>query len=47
MPILPNEKKALNGLKAELNKRYDVSEIKIYGSKARGLNKHKHKNVNI
>ena len=37
MPILPNEKKALNGLKVELNKRYDLSEIKIYGSKARGL----------
>jgi predicted nucleotidyltransferase len=37
MPILPNEKKALNGLKLELNKRYDLSDIKIYGSKARGL----------
>ena len=37
MPILPNEKRALNGLKVELNKRYDLSDIKNYGSKARGL----------
>ena len=37
MPILPNEKKALKGLKAELNKRYELSDFKIYGSKTKGL----------
>lgn len=37
MPILPNEKKALKGLKAELNKRYELSDLKIFGSKTKGL----------
>ena len=37
MPILPNEKKALKGLKAELNKRYELSDFKIFGSKTKGL----------
>jgi len=37
MPILPNESKALNSLKIELNKRYDLLDLKIYGSKAKGL----------
>lgn len=37
MPILQNEKKALNILKAELNKRYELVDFKIYGSKVKGL----------
>ena len=37
MPILPNEKKALNALKIELNKRYELLDLKIYGSKTKGL----------
>jgi predicted nucleotidyltransferase len=37
MPILPNESKALNSLKIELNKRYELLDLKIYGSKAKGL----------
>ena len=37
MPILPNEKQALNAFKIELNKRYELLDLKIYGSKAKGL----------
>ena len=37
MPILPNEKKALDALKIELNRRYELLDLKIYGSKAKGL----------
>jgi predicted nucleotidyltransferase len=37
MPILPNEKKALNALNIELNKRYELLDLKIFGSKAKGL----------
>jgi predicted nucleotidyltransferase len=37
MSILPNEKKALDALKLELNKRYELLDLKIYGSKAKGL----------
>ena len=37
MPILQNEKKALNFLKAELKKRYKLVDFKVYGSKAKGL----------
>ena len=36
MPILPNEKKALNTLKSILLQNYGVLDLKIYGSKARG-----------
>ncbi len=37
MSILPNEKKALNALKIELNNRYEILDFKVYGSKAKGL----------
>jgi len=37
MPILPNEKKALNALKIRLNKTYELLDLKIYGSKAKNL----------
>ena len=37
MPILPNEKKALNALKIELNKRYELLDLKIYGSKTKDI----------
>jgi len=37
MPILPNEKKALNALNIELNKRYELLDLKIFGSKGKGL----------
>jgi predicted nucleotidyltransferase len=37
MPILPNEKKALNALKIGLYKRYELLDLKIYGSKAKGF----------
>jgi predicted nucleotidyltransferase len=37
MPIFPNEKKALNALKIGLYKRYELLDLKIYGSKAKGF----------
>lgn len=37
MPLLPNEKKALNALKKELNQRYELLDLRIYGSKAKGV----------
>ena len=37
MPILTNEKKALNVLKMELNKRYDLIDLRIFGSKSKDL----------
>ena len=37
MPILPNEKIALNALKIELNKKYELLDLKIFGSKAKDL----------
>jgi len=37
MPILPNEKKALGALKLELSRKYELLDLKIYGSKAKGL----------
>ena len=36
MPILSNEKKALDALKARLQKKYALLDFKVYGSKARG-----------
>ncbi len=36
MPILPNEKKALNDLKTALQEQYKLLDLRIYGSKARG-----------
>jgi predicted nucleotidyltransferase len=36
MPILPNEKKALNDLKTILTKNYKLLDFRIYGSKAKG-----------
>jgi predicted nucleotidyltransferase len=36
MPILPNEKKALDVLKAALKENYKLLDFKIYGSKAKG-----------
>ena len=37
MPILPNEKKALDALKIELNDRYELIDLRIFGSKAKDL----------
>lgn len=34
MPLLPNEKKALNALKNILTEKYNILDFKIYGSKA-------------
>jgi len=36
MPLLPNEKKALNALKNTLEEKYNVLDLRIYGSKAKG-----------
>ena len=36
MPILPNEKKALNDLKSSLLKNYKLVDFRVYGSKAKG-----------
>ena len=36
MPILPNETKALEVLKAALKENYKLLDFKIYGSKAKG-----------
>ena len=36
MPILPNEKKALDELRAALKKKYKMIEFKVFGSKAKG-----------
>ena len=37
MPILANEKKALDALKIELNDRYELLDLRIFGSKAKDL----------
>jgi len=34
MPLLPNEKKALNALKNILVQKYNILDFRIYGSKA-------------
>ena len=36
MPILPNEKKALNDLKSSLLKNYELVDFRVFGSKAKG-----------
>ena len=36
MSILPNEKKALNELRAALKKKFKMVEFKLFGSKAKG-----------
>jgi predicted nucleotidyltransferase len=36
MPLLPNEKKALNALKNILEEKYNILDLRIYGSKAKG-----------
>lgn len=36
MPILPNEKKALEVLKKTLAENYKILDFRIYGSKAKG-----------
>ena len=36
MPILPNEKKALDALRSELLQNYALLDLKLYGSKAKG-----------
>lgn len=36
MPILPNEKRALNTLRAALLENYRLLDFRIYGSKAKG-----------
>jgi len=37
MSISANEKKALNALKNELYSRYELLDLKVYGSKAKGF----------
>ena len=37
MPILPNEKKALGALKFELNRKYELLDLRIFGSKTKDL----------
>ena len=36
MPILPNEKQALNDLKGRLLKKYGILDFRVFGSKAKG-----------
>jgi predicted nucleotidyltransferase len=36
MPISPNEKKALNELRAALLENYSLLDLRLFGSKARG-----------
>ena len=36
MPILSNEKQALNDLKARLLKKYGILDFRVFGSKAKG-----------
>ena len=36
MPLLPNEREALNILKARLEEKYNLLDFRIYGSKAKG-----------
>ena len=36
MSVLPNERKALSTLKDLLEKKYDLRDFRIYGSKAKG-----------
>ena len=36
MPILPNEKKALNKLQENLQNNYSLVDFKLYGSKSKG-----------
>ena len=36
MPISSKEKEALETLKAEVARRYDLIEVRLYGSKAKG-----------
>ena len=36
MPILPNEEKALNALRASLLKNYRLRDLRLFGSKAKG-----------
>jgi len=40
MPILPNEKKALNALRTTLLENYRLLDFRIYGSKAKGSDVH-------
>jgi len=39
MPILPNEKKALEELQKYLKNKYSLVDLKLYGSKSRGNDK--------
>ena len=36
MPILSNEKQALNDLKGRLSKKYGILDFRVFGSKAKG-----------
>lgn len=38
MPILPSEKKALNTLRKALVQKYEILDVRLYGSKAKGTN---------
>ena len=36
MPILSNEKQAINALKSRLSKEYSILDFRVFGSKAKG-----------
>jgi predicted nucleotidyltransferase len=36
MPILPNERRALDALKSSLENKYELLDLKVFGSKAKG-----------
>ena len=40
MPILPNEKKALNALRTALLENYSLLDLRLFGSKAKGTDSH-------
>lgn len=36
MPILPTERRALDALKSKLENKYELLDLKVFGSKAKG-----------
>lgn len=46
MPILPNEKSAIEFLRKALHKKYKLLDFKLYGSKARGTD-HQYSDLDI
>ena len=37
MPILPTERRALDALKSKLENKYELLDLKVFGSKAKGF----------